>query len=283
MFNAYRVLPNPNMRARGRSFYLASLFLPPALRGDVRLIYAFCRTVDDLVDDPPPGMPAREIVATLEKWERDLLGRESTDALMVDMRRVIRQYHLSPEYFVMLLRGAWMDLSLTHIETLDELVRYSILVAGSVGMILAQMMGARHGAALAAASDLGVAMQITNVLRDVAEDLDRDRIYLPREMLDVAGCTTGLLRERRPSAPFRAAMREVAAEARLRYERGLAGIGFLDPEARLSIAIAAGLYAGILEKIERSDYDVFSRRAHLGTVEKWVAAVPLCLRYRLGT
>lgn len=270
------------MRSRGRSFYLAALFLPSALRRDVRLVYTFCRTVDDLVDDPPLDMTMGEIIDTLERWEGELLGGECADALMLGMQRIIRQYHVSPEYFVMLLHGALMDLTLTHIATLEELRTYSILVAGSVGMILAQMMGARHAAALAAASDLGVAMQITNVLRDVAEDLDRHRIYLPGEILDAVGCSAALLHERRPSPPFRAAMAEVAAEAHVRYRRGLAGIGLLDPETRLSISIAAGLYRGILEKIERSDYDVFSRRAHLGTVEKWIAAVPLCLRYRFG-
>lgn len=269
------------MQSRARSFYLAALFLPPALRQDVRLVYSFCRTVDDLVDDPPPGVTRCEIVGTLERWETALMGRDCADVLMVDMQRIIGKYAVSPEYFVMLLRGARVDLTLTHLETLEDLRAYSILVAGSVGMILAHMMGARHAAALVAATDLGVAMQMTNVLRDVAEDLDRHRIYLPRETLDGAGCSVGLLHERRPSPPFRAAMQEIAAEARLRYTRGLAGVGFLDPEARLSVSIAAGLYAGILEKIERRDYDVFSGRAHLGAVEKWSAALPMCLRYGL--
>lgn len=270
------------MQSRARSFYLAALFLPSPLRRDVRLVYTFCRMVDDLADDPPPGLTRREIVETLDRWGEDLVGRDGADALVVDIRRIIRQYAVSPAYFLMLLDGARMDLSLTHVETLDELRTYAILVAGSVGMILAQMMGARHATALVAARDLGVAMQLTNVLRDVAEDLDRGRIYLPRETLSAAGCSAGLLHERRASPPVRAAMREIAAEARLGYGRGLAGIGFLDPEARLSVSIAAGLYARILDKIERSDFDVFSRRVHLGAVEKWMAALPLCLRYRLG-
>jgi phytoene synthase len=270
------------MQSRARSFYLAALFLPSALRHDVRLVYTFCRMVDDLADDPPLGMTRSQIIETLEGWEQDLLGRDVADPLMVDMQRIIREYAVSPAYFLMLLDGARMDLTLTHIATLEELGTYSILVAGSVGMILAQMMGARHPTALAAARDLGVAMQMTNVLRDVVEDLDRGRIYLPRQTLSVAGCTTVLLLERRPSPQVRAAMREVVDEARLRYRRGRAGIEFLNPETRLSVAIAAGLYEQILEKIERSDYDVFSRRVHLGMLEKWMAALPLCLRYRFG-
>ncbi len=278
--NLSQDLPYPRMRSRARSFYLATFFLPADLRRDVQTIYTFCRIVDDLVDEPPPGATHADILDVLDRWEDSLASSVPTDPLLAGVCHVIAAYSLSPQYFRMLLDGARMDLTLTHLETRHDLYVYSLHVAGSVGMILAEMMGARHETALEAARDLGVAMQLTNILRDVAEDLDRSRIYLPREVMAETGCSTATLRARDPSPGFKAAMREIAGEARSRYVSGVAGIHLLDPGARFAVFLAATLYAGILDKIEDRDYNVFSGRVHLGTMEKWSMAVPLYVRHR---
>lgn len=261
---------------------MATLFLPPVLRRDVRLVYRFCRTVDDLVDEPA-GMAPHDIIEVLNRWERALAVPGEDDPVLADVQRIIHEYALSHEYFVMLLRGARMDLTVTHLTTWEELRLYSLLVAGSVGMVLSEMLGARHEVALEAARDLGIAMQLTNILRDVAEDLGRGRIYLPQEVLAAARCSVESLRSGTLSPAFRSVMRDVADEARRRYRSGFAGIQYLDPSARLSVFIAATLYSRILDKIEGRNYDVFSERAHLGTVEKWTAIAPLYLRFRYSS
>lgn len=275
-------IPRPRMRSRARTFYLATLFLSGALKCDVQTVYTFCRLVDDLVDDPPQGATQADILGVLDRWEAGLQRLDGRDPSLTEVVRIIVAYSLSPDNFLLLLHGARMDLTLTHVESKEELHTYSVHVAGSVGMILAQMMGARHDAALEAARDLGVAMQLTNILRDVAEDLDRSRVYLPREIMNAAGCEVEALRRRDLSPAFQATMREIVGEARYRYRRGLSGVHFLEPDARFAVFLAGTLYAGILDKIEACDYDVFSRRVHLGALEKWKLALPLYLHYRFG-
>ena len=176
-----------------------------------------------------------------------------------------------------------MDMDVPVIESREQLMHYSTLVAGSVGMVMACVLDAATSDALDAARDLGIAMQLTNILRDVAEDLDRGRIYLPADELLAAGCSTDSLKSGITSPGLRRVMSDIASEARCRYERGKAGIPALDPSAQFAISLAAHLYSQILVKIESRDFDVFSGRASLGSIEKWTLALPAYARHRLQT
>jgi 15-cis-phytoene synthase len=269
------------MRSRARSFYLASLFLPSNVRRDVHLVYAFYRTVDDLVDEPQPGRTPAEIQRTLAAWERDLgLENIAAEPVLAEVTRLASRYDIPVRHFAMVVRGARLDCEGPMIETLEDLRRYSLLVAGSVGMVMAQILGAKTEEALTAARELGIAMQLTNILRDVGEDLRRGRIYLPRDELERAGCPIDLPSTPAATTGLRNVMALVSTHARGSYARGVAGIHHLDPRARFSIYLAAELYAGILDKVEARNFDVFARRAHLSAAERWAVTVRAYTRYR---
>lgn len=269
------------MRTRARTFYVASLFLPGRLRRDTRLAYAFYRMVDDLVDEPPPGWTSTDILSTLDAWERTLLsGKAEEGSILAELTRLVDEYQIPRRYLVMVLDGARFDLDMREIETREELHRYAVLVAGSVGMVMSQILGAREEEARAAACDLGVAMQLTNVLRDVGEDLRRGRIYLPREELERAGCSREALQRELVTDGLVSVLRSVIDEAREMYRRGMEGIHYLHPSATFSIYLAATLYARILDKIEQQGFDVFRQRACLSPREKWLAAPSAYVRHR---
>lgn len=269
------------MRSRARTFYLASLFFPAGIRRDIQTVYAFYRAADDLVDEPPPGLSQDDILATLARWEEMIEGtRQPVDPLLAKLLRVARVHNIPADHLTMIVNGARFDLTMRAIATVDDLRRYAELVAGSVGMVVGAILGARGDAALQAASDLGVAMQLTNILRDVGEDLSRSRVYLPRAELDRAGYSPDDLDARRRTDAFRTVLARLSDEARALYRSGLGGILYLEPSGRFAVYLAARLYERILDEIEASDFDVFTRRAHLTNWERCTAILPCYLGYR---
>lgn len=280
-----RTLPAPSprsiMRSRARTFYLASVFLPRETRDDVRTIYAYYRTVDDLVDDPPPGWDRGAILAKLQAWESSLrAGSGSELELPTELHRTVARYQIPVQHLTAVIEGARYDLDLQAVQTRAELERYAFLMAGSVGLVLARVLGATAVEALEAAAQLGIAMQLTNILRDVGEDLRRGRVYLPLEDLRVARYTLEDLQAQVMSEGLRDAIRSLATIARERYRLGLAGLLYLDASARFSIYLAARLYSRILDKIEDRDYDIFTGRVHVSGMEKWMETLPAYLHCR---
>lgn len=268
-------------RSRARTFYLASLFLPRRVRREVHVIYAYYRAVDDLVDEPQPGLSIDAIKRRLSDWEDELCGRRPLSwELLGEIQRLAEKHSIPADYLTMVLRGARFDLDLQSIETLQELLDYSVLVAGSVGMVMACVLGARSEPALSAACDLGVAMQLTNVLRDVREDYARGRVYLPSAEMSIAGCGAEVLARGVVTPEFCAVLQCLIEEARRRYQSGADGVRYLDSSVQFSIFLAANLYARILDKIEREQFDVFARRVRLGAIEKWALTMPLLLQHR---
>ena len=265
------------MRRRARTFHLAGRFLPARIRQDVQTVYAFYRSVDDAVDDPPIGWSRTDILALLDAWEVALRrGMAGANPLLADLLRVVDRYDIPLSDLLMVVDGMRMDLDLGTIEDRDHLLRYCVLVAGSVGMVMARVLGASEDEAIAAACDLGIGMQLTNILRDVSEDLDRGRIYLPGDELRHTGALADL-RDKRLSTPLHAIIADLILEAHRRYDHGQQGLRFLDPAVRRPIVLAAHLYARILDKIEDRNYDVFVGRAHVGPFEKWYLTAQLLL------
>jgi len=243
-------------------------------------MYAYYRTVDDLVDQPPPSWSRARVQEELERLRIREIARPMLNALLLEIAQIARRHQVPIRLLDMIIEGARFDLERKVIETMDDLIEYSVLVAGSVGMVMSHILGARDEVSVAAARDLGVAMQLTNVLRDVVEDADHGRVYLPREDLERRGCSLSAQKPERLTPEFREVLRVVALEARRRYIRGWSGIARLDPSVRFSIALAATLYSRILDKIERSDFDVFTGRVRVGRIEKWALVMPTYMHHR---
>lgn len=256
---------------KARTFALASRFLPAHQREATVTLYAYCRQMDDLVDEPPPGLSRETVRLRLEAWRQWLESGWQTEAspepvaLGVPLRDVIAEHDVPTIYLTQLLDGLESDLGEVQMPDFLALRRYCFLVAGTVGLAMSHVLGARRPEALAAAVDLGIAMQLTNILRDLGADLRDGRVYLPADELARFGYSPARLRmlacERRSDDAFRALLRLQIGRARAYYARGLAGVWLLPPEARPAILVAGRLYRAILGAIEASDYDVLRRRA----------------------
>ncbi len=271
-------------RNKARSFYLASLFLPRSVRRDTHIMYAFYRTVDDLVDEVSPGVDRAEVRALLREWKACFhLDSVPSNPFVAAARDLAERAHIPSELLCMVLDGAMMDLDLRTVKTRDELQRYAVLVAGSVGMVMCHLLGRHDEESLLAACDLGVAMQYTNVMRDVGEDLQRGRVYLPVADLERCGYSVAELDQYHLNEAFCSVMRSLASDARRYYASGMSGIARLDHSVQFSIYLAATLYSRILDDIEKHAFNVFTRRASLGATEKWMMTMPVYFRHRQAT
>lgn len=251
-----------------RSFHLASALLPPAKRRAVRALYAFCRVSDDLVD-LGPGSP-EERRQRLHAWRARALGPvQSLDDPVALAFADTRARFAIPDHFAhQLIDGVAQDLEPHPFHTFADLTRYAYGVASTVGLMSMHIIGFSSPEAVPYAIRLGIALQVTNILRDVGEDARAGRLYLPLEELEAFGLRAEEVFAGIRDARWRRFMRFQVERNRRLYEQAWPGIAFLDADGRLSIAAAAGLYRAILEDIERHDYDVFRRRAHLGAWAK---------------
>ena len=252
-------------REHGRTFYLASRFLPPARRRGVLAAYAFCRTADDIVDEAPAtGMDAA--ADALERWSAQLA--EPSDPVAVAFAATRTRFAVPTEPVLDLLAGIRMDLAPVRFASWSQLREYCYHVAGTVGLIVAPILGCRDLRALDHAANLGIAMQLTNILRDVGEDAQRGRLYLPLDEIESFGCDPEAILAGEAGDRFADLMAFQIARARALYEDAGRGISALTPSGRLTTLAASRLYAGILTEIERLRYDVFRHRAHVSSTRK---------------
>ena len=266
------------LREHGKTFHLMARVLGKERGDGIAALYGFARVADDVVDEPAPGETPTQTRAKLQ----DMLGElrraaagESTQPRFVVLGETIRKYDVPLEPFEHLVAGLEMDLDRTRYCTFEELELYCYRVAGTIGLMITPVAGYRAGsAALEHAKKLGTAMQLTNILRDVGEDLARGRVYLPEEDLARFGLSAADLAARRVDERFRKMMEfQIQRAARL-YEEGLALIPLLTTgRGRAAFGFAAKAYGAILRKIRANGYDVFGQRAHLGFGEK-LALIP---------
>ena len=255
-------------RTHGRTFFFASQFLPPHRRRAIHAAYAFCRVADDIVDRAPATGKAAAARA-LDAWETELDAPRHPIA--VAFAAVRDTYGVPVAAARDLLDGVRMDLAPRRYDTWDDLAVYCYHVAGTVGLIAAPILGCRDPAALPHAVSLGIAMQLTNVLRDVAEDARMGRLYLPLADLAAFDCDPEMVLAGRPSGRFADLMAFEIARARALYDDARAGIPALSPAGRLTTVASAHLYGKILTRIEEQNYDVFAGRAHVPTGRKLCA------------
>jgi phytoene synthase len=250
----------------GKSYHLATRLLTPDRRPAVHALYAAARTADDLVDLPGPD-PA----AALTDWSRALLAELesgwSEDPVRLALVHTVRRYGIPVEHLVDFLAAMSSDLDVTGYADLAALDRYMWGSAAVIGLQVLPVLGTAAGVPREEAEPyaiaLGEAFQLTNFLRDVAEDADRGRVYLPADLLAAHGVTREQLAEKRHDARFAALMREMVAVVRRRYDDAAPGTPLLAPESRDCVRAATALYGGILTAIERADYRVLDRRVRV--------------------
>lgn len=256
-------------RTRAGNFYYGIRLLQPRRRAALCAIYALARRVDDVADG---DLPAAEKRDRLAKTRADLATLESPgeDAVLVAVSDAVDRYPVPLDAFGDLVDGAEMDVSGTTYETFADLLVYCRRVAGSIGRLSLGVFEADdRDQAAAHADDLGVALQLTNILRDVREDLERCRVYVPTEDLERFGCE---LRPEGATGPVDGLVRFQAARAREWFERGLRLLPLVDRRSAVCVAAMAGIYQRLLARIEREPGLVLQERLSLPSWEKgWVA------------
>ena len=243
-----------------RSFYFASSLLPADQRRAVRALYAFCRVSDDIVDKS-----TGEVKLRLQEWRRQILSDrpDENDLVALAWADARHQFRIPQRYAEQLIDGVARDLDQARYNTFADLTTYAYGVASTVGLMSMHIIGFAGAEAVPYAVKLGVALQLTNILRDVGEDWRAGRLYLPQEELEAFGLSDTTIGLGRADDRWRAFMRFQIERNRRLYDEATPGIALLDPTGRLAIAAAAQLYRAILEDIERNDYDVFNRRAYI--------------------
>ena len=264
-------------RRYAKTFYLATRFLPYHKQRSIFAIYGLCRFLDNLVDEAEDLIAAnpvkrQETEETLTDWKGKLQktyeGGGGDNPILVAFSDVLRRHDIDIALPFDLIDGVGMDLSKNRYETFEELYDYSYKVASVVGLMISEIFGYNDRAALRHAVDLGIAMQLTNILRDVGEDLERGRIYLPEEDLNRFGVTEEDLFSHRMTDSFRELMRFQIDRARSYYDSADKGIPMLSPDSQIPVRLARHNYARILDQIESNKYQVFTRRAYLSFTQK---------------
>jgi phytoene synthase len=255
-----------------RSFYRASGFLPYEKRRAVRALYAFCRVTDDIVDCPECN--ARR---DLNEWRHVALAAEPPrdNLVAVAWADARQRYHIPQRLAEQLIDGVARDLDQTRYATFAELTEYAYGVASTVGLMSMRIIGYRTASAIPYAIKLGVALQLTNILRDVGEDWRMGRVYLPADELARFALSADDLARGQVDDRWRAFMRFQIERNRGLYAEAWPGIELLNEDGRFAIAAAGDLYRRILDDIEAHDYDVFTRRAHVSTPRKLLALIHL--------
>lgn len=255
------------VRERAKNFYWGFLTLPKEKRQAIYAVYAFCRTLDDITDSDEPYKIQRlyEQRLRLEACYESAATLE--DPSLLALRDTIRRHRIPKEYFEEVLRGVEMDLHLIRYESFEELKIYCHRVAAAVGLICLEIFGYCDKSAQKHAVDLGIAMQLTNILRDTPEDLERGRIYIPQEDLRRFGYGEDDLKRGVVNEAFRALMRYEIERARGYFRSGRLLLKFLPLGSRACPAVLSRIYERILDGIEAQGYDVFRRRVSLSLNE----------------
>lgn len=248
-------------RQHSRTFYLASALLPREKRLAARALYAFCRVSDDIVDRSLHDGRLDELNA----WRVRSLSTHPSDSDLVALAwaDTRARFGIPIRYAEQLLDGVAADLTRNRYQTFEELAAYAYGVASTVGLMAMHIIGFRGPEAVPYAVKLGVALQLTNILRDVGEDWRNGRLYLPQEDLERFGLTEADIAAGKVTPTWRKFMRFQIERVRRLYAESWPGIAMLNADGRFAIAAAADLYEAILDDIEAHDYDVFTRRAHL--------------------
>lgn len=255
-------------RHHSKTFFVASGLLPEHKRYAARALYAFCRITDDIADNP--NTPAAQRMEMLDQWQRRVMADclVEGDAVCLAWTDTQVRFNLPRGFAQQLIDGVRCDIEHQRYETFADLAEYAYGVASTVGLMAMHIVGFQGKEALPFAIRLGVALQLTNILRDVGDDWRNGRVYLPQDELAQFGLSDADIENGVVDDRWRAFMAFQIERTRKLYDASRPGIAMLDADGRFAISAAADLYEAILKDIEKHDYDVFSRRAHIGTIGK---------------
>lgn len=274
--------PKTLVKKSRSSFYYSFLFLPRPKREAIYAVYAFCRLVDDLVDQPGAVMEkAERLKAWREELDRCYAGKP-THPVTQGLHACLKRYPIPKAYFEELITGVEMDLSVTRYPTFADLSRYCYRVASVVGLICIEIFGYTQEATKEYAVKLGLAFQLTNILRDLKTDGHRGRIYLPLEDLERFGYSEADLLQCRYTPAFVSLMRFEGERARDVFRQAALSLPPEDRRAMVAAEIMRGIYRKTLAAIERSGYRVFDQRITLSSSQKFFIALTTWLRHRWG-
>lgn len=253
----------------GKTYYLATLLLPKAKRPFVHALYGFARYADEIVDDLASELSVEEKAEVLSKWGNgvlaDLKKGTSQDHVGRALIDTVNRFDIPHQHFEAFLHSMTMDLTVQEYESYEDLLEYVYGSAAVIGLEMVPILGPLHEDAFEAAKKLGIAFQLANFIRDVDEDLDRGRVYLPLKELGQFGVTREMLEERVLTPEIIEALKFQIARVRQLQAETAPGIAMLEASSRPCIEAASTLYCGIVDEVERIGYDIFNHRAKTST------------------
>ena len=256
----------------GKTYYLATLLLPERKRPYVHALYGFARYADEIVDDLASTLSPQEKADALRTWSSgvlaDLKSGRSSDHIGRALVDTVQTFNIPHQHFVDFLHSMEMDLTITQYQTFNDLHEYVYGSAAVIGLEMVPILGYSDERAFDAAQKLGIAFQLANFIRDVAEDLDRGRVYLPLQELAEYGVNREVLEKRELTPEIIAALKFQIARVRSLQAEANEGIKYLDKESRPCIRAASELYCGIVDEVEAIGYDIFNKRAKTSTARR---------------
>ena len=256
----------------GKTYFLATLLLPKAKRPFVHALYGFARYADEIVDDLASELSVEEKAQALSTWGdtvlADLKKGTSVDHVGRALIDTVKRFDIPHEHFEAFLHSMTMDLTVQEYETYEDLLEYVYGSAAVIGLEMVPILGPLHNDAYEAAKKLGIAFQLANFIRDVDEDLDRGRVYLPIKELAQFGVTREMLEERVLTPEIIEALKFQIARVRQLQAEAAPGIAMLEATSRPCIQAASTLYCGIVDEVEKIGYDIFNQRAKTSTARR---------------
>ncbi len=266
----------------GKTYYLATLLLPKEKRPFVHALYGFARYADEIVDDLESSLSIDEKANALKVWGdgilADLRKGESKDNIGRALIDTVNRFAIPIEHFEAFLHSMTMDLSVTEYQTYEDLLEYVYGSAAVIGLQMVPILGSTDPRAYEAAQKLGIAFQLANFIRDVDEDLERGRVYLPIQELAEHGVSWQMLNERVLTPQIRSALQAQIKRVRALQKESEFGISLLDASSRPCIEAASELYCGIVDEVEKIDYEIFTKRATTSTWRRLKVALPAYAR-----
>ena len=272
----------------GKTYYLATLLLPPEKRPFVHALYGFARYADEIVDDLASTLTDDEKANSLNQWGEgvisDIKSGNSDDVIGRALVDTVKRFDIPIQYFQAFLHSMSMDLTITEYQEYEDLQEYVYGSAAVIGLQMVSVLGIEKGFSIdevnASAEKLGVAFQLANFTRDVGEDLDRGRVYLPIAELQAHGVTREMLERKVLTPQIKSALKEQIERVRKLQQESMVGINMLAKQSRACIQAASELYCGIVDEVEKIDYQIFSKRAKTSNWRRMKVAIPAYLSAR---
>jgi len=270
------------MKKSKTNFMYSSLFMPVEKQDAIKIIYSFCRHSDDIVDDEYSDINTKK--ENLENWRNEFvnsLNKNSKIKILNDLNDVIKRYKIHPDIFTDLLKGMEMDLNKSRYKTFEDLLTYCFYAASTVGLMTIEVYGYKDKAIKEFAVNLGIALQLTNILRDVKKDAAAGRIYLPQDDLEQFGCTEKDILESNYNDNFKKLMKFQCDRARSYYKKADNFLMKSEKGNMIPPRIMEHIYFRLLKKIEKSDYNVFAGKIRISNFKKILIAYGVFVKYKL--